>query len=447
MSEFLLYLADNCTKIMNNPEENVKEISHILSNQNHKDIIYLSLAKVFKHIVPLYKIRLHSTKIKHKIDDNSISQYDRDLLDQYNIYIKEICASNISESFKAACELVKSLDHFNFIDRLISKILIGTKYNQDIGLYCINTLVDRIKNDIVGDTVFLILNQCLDYDYNFKIIEALLESRYLAKCVEIRIDKEEKYNKQKIKQKELNAKPKKEKGFFKKENIYSHSERKELKKVLQQLSATKNEEDNAMEQIEDKNYIRTVNALQRVYFTILKNNMQDCYEYTMKGIVKYIRIIRKEFHEGLYILLTDAIKNTNIKARIEGMLCILKVYGKTGLDFKTILDLLYKTIHPLNFELQSSYFDSIGEIINMLLIDTKQSVSRAIAISQRLIQSRCFRYVPQYVALVKKIEIAYDLDYLENDIRNKKVGNIALTDIDKVEPKPFYEYQLFKKVL
>ncbi|MCB1713030.1 MAG: hypothetical protein KDH96_11310 [Candidatus Riesia sp.] len=67
--------------------------------------------------------------------------------------------------------------------------------DHGISKECIETLTDRIKNDISGEVIYLILDQCLDYNHSEKIIEVLLERKYLNKCLEIRIAKEEKYGK------------------------------------------------------------------------------------------------------------------------------------------------------------------------------------------------------------------------------------------------------------
>ena len=92
--------------------------------------------------------------------------------------------------------------------------------DHGISKECIETLTDRIKNDISGEVIYLILDQCLDYNHSEKIIEVLLERKYLNKCLEIRIAKEEKYGKKK-----------RDSGIFKRESIFSKKERKtDLKK-------------------------------------------------------------------------------------------------------------------------------------------------------------------------------------------------------------------------
>ena len=308
------YLSVECTSILNDPESNIKKVSEILKIQTQKGLVYLSLVKVFKNVVPLYKIRTHSNKVKHRNQEHSVTDFDKVLLAQYNVFVKEICSSDLIESFKAAAELVKCLDHFNFADILISKVLIGTTKQNSVGKYCIEVLVDRVKNDPLGETVFMILNQCLDYKFSSHIVEAILESKYLEKCVQIRIDKETFYDKEKIRERKEAKKEVAGRGFFKKKFLIGKTDKKEEKKRLQQMKQVRMQEETELSAINEKNYIRTVNALQRLYFTVLKTHNQPCFLNTFKGVRKYIRIIRKEFHEGLYTLLIDAIKISDLSA-------------------------------------------------------------------------------------------------------------------------------------
>lgn len=438
------YLSVECTSILNDPESNIRKVSEILKTSEQKGLVYLSLVKVFKNIVPLYKIRIHSNKIKHRNQELTVSDYDRILLEQYNAFVREICRSDIIESFKAAAELVRCLDHFNFADRLISKVLIGTTKQNSVGRFCIEVLVDRVKNDPLGETVFMILNQCLDYKFSNHVVEAMLESKYLEKCVQIRIDKETFYDKEKIRERKEAKKEVAGKGFFKKKFLVDKKDRKEEKKRLQQMKQVRLQEETELGSINEKNYVRTVNALQRLYFTILKTHNQPCFLNTFIGIRKYIRIIRKEFHEGLYTLLIDGIRISDISASLEGMLTVHEIYKSSGYDFKRILDSLFLLMIPFNFQFEYSHFEMLAKVLKLYLIETVQPKNRVFAFVQRLILNRCIRFVPILEILIKNLEVKYNLDLNDHDYKNKNVNNLDADDVDKVVPKPLYEYYLFK---
>lgn len=447
MDDFYTGVADTCTEIINDPTANVSKISKLLKTKENPGVVHLSLMKVFKRIVPLYRVRVHSEKVKHRNGELAVSAFDRELVQQYNAYVKEICTASSGDSFRCACELLHALDHFNFADRIVSKVLVGTSINSAVGALCADALVDRIRNDTVGDTVFMIINQCLDHKYSHRIVDALVESAYLRRCVEMKIDKEEKYNKQRIEQKKLEKRGKRQKGFFEKAPIFSKSARKEEKKRLIMQNAAKKGEDESLGLLDDRNYVRTVNALQRLYFTVLKESIESCLHGTFVGLRAFFRLIRAEFREGLYVLLNDAVKVCGVKARLEGIRTILAVYGEGGLDFKRIIDLVFSTLHPLDAGLEGSDYRQVQPIVKQLFVDIKQPQSRINALVQRLMQARAMRFIPQYTETIKMLEAVYDIDFADHDIKTKDMYDPGNPDIDRIETKPFYEYYLFKKVI
>ena len=219
-------LAEICTKVINSPENNINKLGEVLSmtkqlKQDDSDfgLALLSLAKVFKNIVPLYKVRIHSDAVKHKNQNIKVSDFDRCLFSQYNLYIKELCNSELPESYRAAAELLRTVDHFNFADRIVAKVLKGSSLSHPVSKLCYEVLVDRVQNDTIGDTIFIIIDKCLDCRFSHLLVEALVGSKYLEKCVQIRIEKEEFYNKQRIEERKRAKKEAFGKGFFAKRKI------------------------------------------------------------------------------------------------------------------------------------------------------------------------------------------------------------------------------------
>lgn len=440
-------LAELCTRIINEPERNVNEISGLMKSTCDKGLLYISLTKVFKNIAPLYRIRLHSNKVKHKSESLSISDFDRKLFTQYNMFVKEICRSDAVESYRAAAELLRALDHFNFSDRIIAKVLLGTTKSRAVAELCVDVLVDRIKNDQAGETVFIILDRCLDYRFNHCIVRAMLESQYLQACVGIRRDKEEYYLKQSIEKRKREKRDKRGKGFFAKKQPVGSKDRKEEKARLQLQNEARKEEKAGLEPINEKNYIRTVNAMQRLYFTLLKNKEKDCLKDIFIGVRKYINIIRKEFHEGLYTLLLDSIRCADADAALEGISTIFEVYRNSGYDFKRPIDILFRIISPFNYELTSELVAKLCGCIKHMFIDTQQSKLHVIAFTQRLMHCRLVRYIPEFDQLIKDLEIRYNLEFTDFDVKHVELKDLDADCVDQVANKPFYEYFPFRRVV
>lgn len=445
-------IADKCTMIINSPEQEIHLVSELLKVKELQEVVFLSLATVFKNIIPLYKIRIHSKKVKNGREDLKIEGYDKELLACYNEYVKMICASRHGSSFRAACELLKNVDHFNFNDRVVAKVLNGTLANKEIADLCVETLVERILEDVNGESVYLILSGCLEYSCSKEIVKTMLESKYLKKCVERRICKELKYNKEK--EEENKRKKKEEKRgivaryrngnkFFKKGEIYDKKIKKEEKSRIKQQDVVKKEENEITEKEEEERYVKTVNALQRVYFTILKEKKEmGCVEVFL-GVRIYIKLIRQEFREGLYVLLTDRISECVGVERLEGMLTILDVYEKHGYDFKTVMNALCIALEPTEYVFGSTKI--ISEIVRKLFVVIRQPIHRVFYIMQKMIQLRCVRMVEGLYSIVKMLEVTYDIDFKDNDFVKRIVN--ASADIDQIVCKPFYEYFLLKKII
>jgi len=440
-------LADVCTRIINEPERNINEVSSLMKATSDKGLLFLSLTKVFKNIAPLYRIRLHSNKVKHKSESMSLSDFDRKLFAQYNLFVKEVCRSDAVESYKAAAELLRTLDHFNFSDRIIAKVLLGTTKSHAVAELCVDVLVDRIKNDQAGETVFIILDRCLDYRFNHCIVKAMLESQYLQMCVNIRIGKEEYYLKQNIEKRKREKKDKRGKGFFAKKSPIGSKDRKEEKARLQLQSEARKDEAAGLEPLNDKNYVRTVNALQRLYFTLLKNKDSDSFEDIFIGVRKYINIIRKEFHEGLYTLLLESIVLARTGAALEGVLTIFEVYKNSGYDFKRPIDVLFRAISPFNYELTCELVPKLCTCVRQAFIGTSQSKLHVIAFTQRLMHCRLVRYIPEFDQLIKDLEIRYNLEFTDFDVKHGELNNMDADGVDGVQHKPFYEYFPFRRVV
>lgn len=458
-------IGQQCTEIINRPEEKLDQLGNLLpllesAADGSADTILLAVAKVFKNVAPLYRIRAHSDKVKHRNGELPTSPFDTRLLHHYNAYMRHLCASTTPTSYKAACVLLSSLDHFNFSDRLISKVLLGSNHNSPaVSGLCCDTLVDRVKEDSTGETVFMIVNQCLDYRHSHRIVGALLESDYLGKCLTTRIEREEKYDK---KDKKALAREKESiarKGYFARAKVYDQKARKDEKQLVLQRRRTQQSEEDSLKPIDDKNYVRTVNALQRLYFTILKGKLTDCFSATFRGLRKYSRLIRKEFREGLLVLLNESLASEPaatdehtadahdaVRGHLECVKTIVHFYLEAGVDMKKPINTLYRWAHLF---MAAEHCEDFCGIVKQLFIDEKQTGARALALAQRLMQCSCMRYQPRVIGLIRMIEARYDLDYSDGETRGgtRASPDASGDDIDRVEHRPLYEYFLYKRMV
>ncbi|KAL6121581.1 hypothetical protein NUSPORA_01483 [Nucleospora cyclopteri] len=447
MSELEIFTAETCINVINDPENKIEELKELIK-MAEEDKTILSIAKTFSSICPLYKIRVHKEKIKHKNADNEISKYDKLLVEIYGDFLKKILPKTDKNSFLTAVYLLENLDHFNFNDRLVAKVVLGTK-KEETRDFCIEALVSRIKEDSCGEILHLILDKCLDFDFSYKCVEALLDSNYLEICLSIRIEKEEKYEKkQKL---EFKKDPLKKDNFFNKNRKLRGKDKKTEKKRLQLQNEVRKTENEELGEIDNKTYVKTVKSLQRLYFTVLKQQKKNCLISTIKGVEKYFRIIQKEFHEGLMTLLLDNLvsvenKNYCFEVNIQIIKTIHSIFSGSGIDFNKPVSIFYQMIGLMKLtNIHAELLENgIKNTIELLFIKNKQQPEIATAFVQRLMQLKMMKYVPIIDKAIKDIEVKYNLDFKEKFQKRNCDFN---PDKLEISNRTTYEYFLYKKFL
>ena len=72
---------------------------------------YMSLLKVFKALISLYKRNsLH------------VKEYDKNMLALYTSYVRAVIEDTFDKSYVSACEILEHLDHFNCVDKIVAKV-------------------------------------------------------------------------------------------------------------------------------------------------------------------------------------------------------------------------------------------------------------------------------------------------------------------------------------
>ncbi|KAK6090516.1 hypothetical protein P3W45_000613 [Vairimorpha bombi] len=428
-------LANLCKKIINEPEKNIKKIKPLLNIKTEEvddiSLVYLSVLKVFKNIIPLYKIRTLKDKIKFKKDDLEINKDDKNILKMYSFFINKICSDTSLISYSVAIEIMEYFEHFNYIDIIVKKILKGTTKTPNISKLCMDSLKKKICDDVNGDLVFCIVNQMYETSFHPDVLSFLLDINLLKEFLEEEVVK-------------------KKDDFFKIKRSFKKENRR-LEKSRRKLETERRTE----EQKEEKQdgfviHRRIVDGLQRLYFLILRNKIKQKFKYTFIGVRKYKKYIRKEFYEGLYILLNDSINISNYEEKLYCILTIIDIYESYKYDFKRLVQALYNILYAFNPILSTSKLLLIEQVIDHLFINMKQPLKRVHLILERLIILGCIRYNGLIKRIISRLGSPYDVDFNERFKYNETEyfeGEIEDKDIDQMEIKPLYCYTIFKKNL
>ncbi|ORD93403.1 NOC3L [Enterospora canceri] len=400
-----------CERVIRNPESNLNALDKL---DYSDELNGLAVAKVFASICPLYKIRIGSDKIKHKNADNAVEQFDRQLLSSYNAFLIKTLKSKEAFSYKIASYLLEELDHFNFNDRLVMKVLLGLRV-ESVRKICIGVLCSRIEEDNNGETIWLILDHALDYGIDYEVLNALLKSKYLAKCVQIKHEKETKYEK-KVYTKEKTKKD----PFYNKKKLRGIS-KKEEKTRCKKEKETKAEEGEVLDGIDNKIYVRTRNALQRIYFTILKEKKTKCIEAVCKGLCKYFTLVNREFYEGLLYLFTENLvtrceSRRDVINNIEIVKTIYEVFKSQGIDFGKISEYFLNMLEiDTQMHVTVEQFDNefVG-VLRLIFLENRQQNGVVLKMLKKLVGLSICRYLPVVTGFIKEVEIKYDIDIKEH---------------------------------
>lgn len=418
-----------CNSVICEPEKHVGKLKKLLNSKDQT--VCLTVANVFVSICPLYKIKTHSNKVKHKNDQNVVTEHDKTILDFYTIFLKNVLNNKDAEfTYNIAAYLLEELDHFNFNDRLVNKVIEGTK-NEKTKNVCINILKNKIQNDVDGEVLFYIMDRCLDTNFSYLLVEYLLESNFLQTCVKKRIEKENKYEKQ-VKDTTEKKEYKKDKAFYKRDKLVGSKDKKEEKQRYLKEKKVKQKQDEELEEIDYTTYVKCINALQRLYFTLLKEKNNLCIISVCKGIGKYFRIIRQEFHEGLMFLLYENIIRKQgafmFLVNTEIIKTVFVMFKDAGIEFSKLIDIFYEMLdcsclYELSAETTEQNFD---DLLRIVFINVKQQQSLALKFMRRLLQLHIMYRLPVFSKYVQLLSVKYDIEFADQGI---------------------FEYFLYKKML
>lgn len=428
------HIAEKCKKIMSSPEDHLSELKDIIRdigrNEDDNKILFIAILKVFKAVIPLYKVRTLKDKIIHKNDNLEVQDFDKLILNCYSLYIAKILGNETSIAYKCAVDLLENFDHFNYIDRVVKKVLKGTLKQPSISIPCSEAIQKKLLEDVKGEVTFVIVNQMFECEFTPDILSYLLEITFL---------------KDFLKEGTIEDEPPREKKdkFFKVER--SHDKKKRKMEKERRIAENIVREETAKE--EKRNvYVfhrKIVDALQRLYFLILRDKKKEKFKWTFIGIQKYKKFIRKEFLEGLYVLLNDAIAIADLESKLHGVITTLEIYAQYKYDFKRLIDAVYTILCPFNYSLKKEHLPLLDNTLESLFVNYKQPIQRVNAVTHRLIILGCLRYSVEIKKMIKNLSTVYELDLTDWFLYKEDETN----EIDNFRNYPFCDYFLFKKML
>lgn len=439
MSEYYKNLSKLSQSIINEPQKNIERIQEILKKDD--EVALLCLLKIFVNIVPLYKVKIIEDKIKHKKEYIKLQNYDKALYKYYKVYVTKLCKQNTEVSYKIANILLEKLDHFNFAERIISKVVKGCLENKKS---CIEGIIMKVNNDTCGNSTMKILIELMDLDFGDKVYECLTNINILNEIKQDEIEKLEQTKEEKKKKRKLRSN--KAGKDIEKSSLMSKTDKKIHREMkgLEKKYRTKDKEE--LEQTKNKMILKIVDCAMRIMFSIVKEKRERLYVYAFKGLTKYKRFIRAEFDEGLLIMLNEIIMNDNKEHKIYGCLCILELYGEKDFEFRQVLNSLYDLLTPFKYEITKDDESILYKLVTTMFLTKKQLQRDVNVMLHRMMQYCLLHKSFELQSIIKRIFVAYKIDKYDFEIMCNGVYDPEEKDTKIAAMHPFFEAHLLDRL-
>lgn len=379
-------IADAAELLAENPEENIgriRELRNLVKNTKStrvKQITLLSLAPLFKDLIPGYRIRpLTETEKKEKVskDIKKLREFEESLVLNYKEYLDMLTYYSkhgrsgkpgddnyilSTASVMAACELLESVPHFNFRENLIN-ILVDklSKKNIDVTyVKAINTIKEIFTNDDEGHVSFEVVKtlskmvKAKKYNVNEAVVETLLYLRLLTELVA-------KGSMENVARPDGPKIKKKDKVFLTKKQRKTRREEKKIEEEMLKAETAVSAEERERIQSE------TLKLIFILYFNILKERSTVLMPSTLEGLAKFAHLVNAEFFGDLLEVLRELVVerhmwtvNGELKFKEsmtrEALLCVVTAFalltGQTGesmnLDLSFFINHFYSALYSLS---------------------------------------------------------------------------------------------------
>ena len=379
-------IADAAELLNEEPEEHVgklRELRNLINNTKStkvKQITILSLAPLFKGLIPGYRIRpLTDVERKEKVskDVRKLREFEETLVVNYKEYINILSAlskrgrsappgspANLlaTAAIMASCDLLEGVPHFNFREDLIS-ILVDKLSRKTIDVPFVKT-INTIKNIFTADEeghvsfeVVKIISKMVKarkYNVHESVIDSFLYLRLLTELgAKASMDTVDRPEEPKIKKKDRAHLTKKQR-----------KQRKEEKKIEEEMRKAE-----TAVSAEEKERIQgeTLKLIFILYFNILKERSTSLMPSTLEGLAKFSHLVNSEFFGDLLEVLRELILERHVwsidgelkfkeSMTREALLCIVTAFtllsGQLGesmnLDLSFFINHFYSALYSLS---------------------------------------------------------------------------------------------------
>ncbi|KAM8923847.1 nucleolar complex protein 3 homolog isoform 1-T1 [Pelodytes ibericus] len=413
-------IATLASSILADPENSIKKLKELramLMEQESavavtvRKLVLISLMEVFKDITPSFKIRPLTEEEKSarvKKETQKLREFEEGLVSQYKFYLENLeqtikdwkqmkakksevvslkAYKGLAEvAVKCLCELMISLQHFNFHNNIIVLIvpLINDKSKQ-ISEICIEAVKKLFRQDKQGHAslaavkIISGLVKSRNYDVRPEVLNILLHLRI--KEVELKKDAEDINPKQKF----MSYKDKR-KNLSRMQRKWRKAEEK-LEKELMEAEASENKEKKL------KLHTETLNIVFLTYFRILKRAQKSVLlPAVLEGLAKFAHLINLEFFDDLLLVLHNLIDAGDLSYR-ESLHCVQTAFNilsgqgdVLNIDPLKFYTHLYKTLFGLHAGVTNDDTVIALQCLEVMLTKRRKQVSqqRALAFLKRL---------------------------------------------------------------
>ena len=319
-------LARIAQHISESPEENIAQLGQLAQIGESENVTVKKLAlgtqlAVFKDVIPGYRIRpLGKDDMGAKLSKEvrALRTFEQNLLGGYREFVRSLEKLAGDEKVGGvatvcACELVKSVPHFNCRNELLALLVkkLSSRHFTADSIKCLEALEHLFREDEEGHASLEAVSQLTkmlknrNYQVHESVLNSFLHLRLLSefahKASTTSVDKDADTMKDaKLAKKE---KSKKNREFRTKKERKVMKERKAVEKEMQEADAVVSYE------ARDKNQAETLKLVFVAYFRILKARVQHLMGAVLEGLAKYAHLINQDFFGDILEALKDLIND------------------------------------------------------------------------------------------------------------------------------------------
>ncbi|ELR22289.1 nucleolar complex associated protein, putative [Acanthamoeba castellanii str. Neff] len=406
-----MHIAHLCTKIIEDPEENMlKELTEMCFQDDAiaQKLAVLSLLEVFKDIIPGYRVRLPTAEekqMKVSKEVKKVREFEARLLSSYQKYLQKLEkimkykpaqgdeAPHVKVDVHYRILAVKSVPHFNFTWNIISLLVpYLASNNAELRTQCIKAIHTVFENDKQGgttrQTVKLIGQFVKSKGFRSRpeTIEVLLHIKFtdMLKEGDVTLDPAKTHL------------SKKDKKKLTKKQYRALQEFKVMKEVEAEMK-----EAEAAQSKEERKTIQTdiLRSVFITYFRVLKRTTNSpLLPSVLRGLVRYTRFINIDFIQDIITALRELIGQDNsplsVPTQLQCAITALQMlqqnslmYNALNIDLKELYARLYELLPfiPTHSIKSPELVKSLLHCLSLMSKDKKQvSVNRMAGFAKRL---------------------------------------------------------------